>query len=131
MITRNEILMGREIQYPLTQELESNLNNLLVHLNQFRINYAIPMQVSSGYRPGSFNSSLSNAAKKSNHMICLACDFKDTDGKLAKFCLDNISILENCNLQAEDQTVLFLGIIPGKLSVLKYHLNHELKECFF
>ena len=94
--------MGRENQYPLTKELESNLRQLLVHLNQFRTYYAIPMQVSSGYRPGSFNSSLTNAAKKSNHMVCLACDFKDTDGKLAKFCLENTHILELFSLYLEN-----------------------------
>lgn len=110
--------MGRDTQYPLTKELESNLKQLLVHLNQFRIYYTIPMQVSSGYRPGLFNSSVIGAAKKSNHMVCLACDFKDTDGKLAKFCLENTHILELFSLYLENpaSTVgwVHLQIIPPK-----------------
>lgn len=101
MITREEILMNRDRQYPLNSELENNLKLLLTALNKLRAIYGKPMYVSSGYRPGNFNSS-AGGAKKSTHMSCQACDFKDIDGSLAKYCLDNLYLLKQCGLYLED-----------------------------
>lgn len=101
MITRDEILMGRDNQYPLTPELEENLRKLIKSLNLFRLLYGKPMIVSSGYRPGTFNLNTPGSAKKSNHVVCLACDFKDSDGLLDKYCMDNLYILEQCGLYLE------------------------------
>lgn len=100
MISRDEVLMGRDIQYPLTPELEANLTKLLAALNKFRIIYGKPMIVSSGYRPGPFNTA-ANGAKHSNHMVCLACDFKDIGNLLDEYCLNNQLILEECGLWLE------------------------------
>lgn len=100
-ISRQEVLMGRDKQYPLTQEMEQNLQKLLKALNLFRQMYGKPMSVTSGYRPAAINATVANAAKKSNHMVCLACDFKDTDGSLDKYCMDNKYILEQCGLYLE------------------------------
>jgi len=99
-ISRQEVLMGRDKQYPLTQEMEQNLQKLLKALNLFRTLYGKPMMVSSGYRPAAINATVAGAAKKSNHMVCLACDFKD-DGSLDKYCMDNQYILEQCGLYLE------------------------------
>jgi hypothetical protein len=101
MITKEEILMGRDKDYPLNQEQQDNLNKLLVAVNKFRIYYNKPMIVSSGYRPAAINAKVKGAAKKSNHMVCLAVDFKDTDGAIDKFCTDNLHILEDCGLWLE------------------------------
>lgn len=100
MITRDEVLMGRDKQFPLNNTQEANLQHLLKCLNQFRDIYGKPMTVSSGYRPEAINSTVPGAAKKSNHIICLACDFKD-DGSLDKFCMDNLDVLEKCGLYLE------------------------------
>ena len=102
MISRDEILQGRDKQWPITPEMEQNLTKLLEALNKFRQAYGIPMNVSSGYRPEAINSQIPNAAKKSNHMVCLAADFHDVDGKLKAFCLVNFSLLEKCGLWMED-----------------------------
>lgn len=101
MITRNEILMGRDTLFPLSEELEINLEKLLFALNKFRQKYGKIMIVSSGYRPVSINKNIKNAAKKSNHIVCLACDFVDNDGELGKFCMNHLEILENCGLYLE------------------------------
>lgn len=101
MITREEILMGRDKQYPLNQEQEENLNKLLIAVNKFREEYGRPLIVSSGYRPAAINANVNGAAKKSNHIMCLAVDFKDTDGKIDKFCLDNLDLLKECGLYLE------------------------------
>jgi len=104
MINKSELLMGRDVQYAsdYTQDISINLDKLLVHLNEFRTIYGKPMIVSSGWRPEAINAALSNSAKKSNHMKGLACDFKDSDGSLAAWCLNNLAILEQCGLYMED-----------------------------
>lgn len=99
-ITRDEILQGRDAQYPLSPELVENLNILLERLNKFRQMYGKPMVVTSGYRPAEFNKA-AGGAQKSNHMICLACDFKDIDGSLDAWCMQHLEILEQCGLYLE------------------------------
>lgn len=100
MVTRKEILMGREVQYPLTDEMEANLKQLLTAVNAIRAAYGKPMSVSSGYRPGTFNEA-ANGAKKSAHMICMAVDFRDPDGKLDEWFDNNQDLLEKYNLWQE------------------------------
>lgn len=104
MITRNEILMGREKLSPLDNVLEANLNKLLVAVNKFCAVYSKPLTVTSGYRPPVINATIKGAAKKSNHMICLAVDLADSGGKLAEYCLNNLKLLEECGLWMEDPT---------------------------
>lgn len=100
LISIEEVLMGRDKKFPLNRELETNLGKLLVSLNQFREIYGKPMRVSSGYRPGPFNAS-AGGAKKSNHMLCLACDFIDLESSLDNYCVANQDILEQCGLYLE------------------------------
>lgn len=93
--------MGRDKDYPLDDEMQQNLQKLLVAVNLFRQHYGKPMVISSGYRPAAINAKVKGAAKKSNHMRCLAVDFRDPDGAIDKFCLDNLHILEACGLYLE------------------------------
>lgn len=92
--------MGRDVAAPLTPELEANLDRLLTALNAFRKAYGKPMVVSSGYRPAAINASV-GGAKASNHMVCRACDFVDSDRKLSEFCLAHLEVLESCGLWLE------------------------------
>jgi len=101
MITRDEVLMGRDKQYPLTPELEANLQELLRRLNLFRQMYGMPMIVTSGYRPAALNKRV-GGSKKSAHMTCEACDFRDEKGQIRRFILQNSSVLEVCDLYCED-----------------------------
>jgi hypothetical protein len=100
MITRDEVLMGRDKDWPLNAQLEANLTKLLTALNKFRTKYAKVMFVSSGYRPATYNKA-AGGAKLSNHMVCLACDFKDRDGTLGAWCMRNLKVLEDCGLWLE------------------------------
>ena len=93
--------MGRDVEFPLSPELEKNLSNLLVALNAFRAVYGKPMRVSSGYRPGKYNTA-AGGAPNSTHLVCMACDFADLDGSLDAFCLANLPSLEQCGLWLED-----------------------------
>lgn len=102
MISRNEVLMGRDAQYPLTPELELNLSKLLTALNLFRERYGKSMIVTSGYRPGSYNVK-AGGASNSSHLTCEACDFADVDWSIKQFVLMNPSVLEDCGLYMESQ----------------------------
>lgn len=93
--------MGRDKAFPLDEEQERNLEHLLECLNKFRVLFGRPMTVSSGYRPAAINAKVKGAAKRSNHISCLACDFKDVDGYLANWCLKNLDKLEQCGLFLE------------------------------
>lgn len=101
MISVQEYLMGREVAAPLTPELQANLNKLMIALNKLRFFYGKPMTVSSGYRPPAINANVPGAAKKSAHMTCEACDFRDPDGELDAWCLANLDKLEECGLYLE------------------------------
>ena len=99
MISRDEILMGRDKEFPLSAELEENLANLLVAVNKLRDLYGKPMYVSSGYRPGHYNTD-AGGAKNSTHCLCMAVDFHDQDNALKNWI--TVDILEQCGLYQED-----------------------------
>lgn len=106
-ISREEILHlagkkkdNRLADYPLTAEIEKNLARLLVSLNQLRQAIGRPMIVSSGYRPGHYNSSI-GGAPHSLHKDCRACDFEDGDGTLKAWCMANLDVLRKAGLQME------------------------------
>lgn len=100
-ISPQEILMGREVQYPLTPELKSNLDKLLVSVNRLRVYYGKPLIVTSGYRPGHYNEK-AKGAKDSAHLYCQAVDFRDKDQALAKWLMSNPQMLMDCGLYMED-----------------------------
>jgi hypothetical protein len=100
MISRDEILKGRDRDYPLTPEMEQNLNRLLDAVNNVRKEWGKPLVVTSGYRPGHYNKS-ARGAKKSAHMTCEAVDFRDRDGSFGLWCLANLELLEKNGLYME------------------------------
>lgn len=120
MISKSEVLMGRDKLYPkeYTQEISDNVDKMLVILNQVRTKYGKPMHVSSGWRPVAVNSKLSNAGKKSNHTLGLACDFKDSDGKLKDWVIENLKWLASIGLYFEDFNYtkgwVHMQIVPPK-----------------
>lgn len=100
MITRDEVLKGRDRDYPLDSELEQNLTRLLDAVNKIRKEWGKPLIVTSGYRPGHYNKS-ARGAKRSAHMTCEAVDFRDPDGEFGKWCLANLKLLEEAGLYME------------------------------
>ncbi len=92
--------MGRDKEFPLSPQLETNLFNLLIALNLVRKAYGKPMKVSSGYRPGHYNTA-AKGAKASAHLSCEACDFSDPDGALDAWCMANLPLLASLNLRLE------------------------------
>lgn len=101
LLTRDDILMGRDKQFPLTPELQANLGHLLANLNKFAVRYNKKLVVTSGYRPAGYNTAAGGAVH-SNHMVCLACDFHDPDGAIDAFSEANLQVLADCGLYLED-----------------------------
>lgn len=104
-ITKNELSMGRDKQYPqeYTKEISDNLDKLLISMNIIRKAYNKPMKITSGWRPVAVNAGIAGAAKKSNHTTGLACDVQDSDGSLWKWCLENLQLLKDNGLYLEDK----------------------------
>ncbi len=101
MITAKEILMGRDVDAPLTTIQFYNLLDLLPRLNLIRFHYGKPLKVSSGYRPPKQNEK-AGGAKQSCHLSLEACDFADPDGSFAAWCLANLDLLKIAGLYMED-----------------------------
>ena len=120
MVSRKEILMNRDEEYPLTPEMEDNLSKLLEAVNKLRTLYGKPMYVSSGYRPGKYNEA-AGGAKKSAHLVCKAVDFKDVNEELETWITDEI--LEQCGLWREDPEKtkgwVHVDIVPRKNRTFK------------
>lgn len=102
MITAEEILMGRDVLYPLSDVQKANLLDLLPRVNTLRGIYGKPMSLSSGYRPDAINSKVPNAAPRSAHTACQAIDVKDPKGEFALWCLANLDVLARLGLFMED-----------------------------
>lgn len=101
MITRAELLMGRDKEYPLDLKTEQNLTRLLTAINFLQAHWwPRPMVVTSGYRPGTYNKT-AGGALSSAHITCEAIDIRDTNGELKAFLAHNINILAQCNLYME------------------------------
>jgi hypothetical protein len=101
VITIQEYLMGRQLEYPLTIELALNACELLAGVNYLRGVYGRPLVPSSGYRPGHYNKK-AGGAKQSSHLSCEAIDIRDPLGEFAKWCLSHLKELERAGLYLED-----------------------------
>jgi hypothetical protein len=99
-ISREDVLMGRDEEYPMNSMLEDNLHKLLICLNMFQMECGLPMKVTSGYRPGHYNSK-AVGSKNSAHLVCEACDFDDRDHALKDYVEKDPGILERCGLYME------------------------------
>jgi hypothetical protein len=93
--------MGRDKEFPLSPELEGHLEALLKAVGLVREVWGRPMSVSSGYRPGYWNTRV-GGAPNSAHSVCQACDFRDTDRLLAQFLVMRPDLLVRAGLYMED-----------------------------
>lgn len=106
-IERTDYRMGRDTEYPLTEDMEINEARLLFRVNalltQFKdlVKLGGPVQLSSGYRPGKYNVAAGGAAK-SAHVTCEAVDVADANGDLKKWIVTNPTVLEKYDMYMED-----------------------------
>ena len=104
MISKDEVLMGRDKTYPdeYTQEISDNINLLLVPMNQIRNSWAQPMRVNSGWRPAAINAKTPGAASHSKHTEGLAVDISDVSGDLMRWVLANLQMMKDLGIYFED-----------------------------
>lgn len=91
---------------PLTPDQEDNLRRHHANLQKFRGIYGKPMVVTSGVRDEQRQIEIDTLAGRrprlgSRHIQGDATDFRDTDGSLGQYCLDNLHVLEACGLYLE------------------------------
>lgn len=110
MITLSELLKGKCSLSELDEATKKNLYELLDKINKVRDRYGYPMIVTSGYRTIEHHLEIykkkgitdkSKIPMKSNHLTGCAVDISDPNGKLQKWCLNNVEVLESVGLWCE------------------------------
>jgi len=120
MVTLADYYQGRDLQFPdeLTDELRTNAASTVDRVNQLLEAFGEDRKVNSGWRPAVVNAATPNAAKRSKHMTCQACDLADYTGSLDAWCVNNLEALERIGLWLEhpDSTPSWchVQIIPPK-----------------
>jgi hypothetical protein len=99
VITRDQYMMGRDREYPTTEEQEVNCARLLWRVNAVLKALGLDTVVNSGYRPGHYNV-MARGAPNSAHLTCEAVDLRDPSEHLEKVITDGI--LVHFGLYAED-----------------------------
>lgn len=110
MITMNELLSNQATFDSLDKDVQENLNQLFLKVNIVRKEYGKPMIVTSGLRTKKHHLEIyarkgiypPKVPMKSNHLFGRAVDFADGDGKLKKWILENIALMEEIGLWMED-----------------------------
>ena len=110
MITMNELLSNQASFDSLDKDVQENLNQLFLKVNIVRKEYGKPMIVTSGLRTKKHHLEIyarkgiypPKVPMKSNHLFGRAVDFADGDGKLKKWILENIDLMEEIGLWMED-----------------------------
>ncbi len=103
------------------------MSELLKRINVIREAYGKPMIITSGYRSMQDHLRIYSAKgitdkskipMKSKHLEGLACDVSDPNQELQKWCLENITILEENGLYCEDFSYspnwIHFQIVPPK-----------------
>ena len=115
---REELTHNRDEKFPLSDEQEANLKALTAVLNKVREAYGKSLTVSSGYRPAAVNASV-GGAKKSNHLMCLAADIADKDGKFTEWVMDNLDKVKECGVEAVEDPKYCVGWVHLQLVPVK------------
>lgn len=87
--------------YPLTEEIENNLNILIIRLSKLRELWGKPMSVNSGLRSQEDQARINPSAPKSKHLIGAAVDLADRNGEMKAWLKANPKILIECDLYCE------------------------------
>jgi len=107
MIDEVQFWMGRDVQWPPTDQFRRNARDLLQRVNWLLAMYraerpqAPALRVSSGYRPAAINERTFGAAARSHHMTCNAVDLADPDDQFDAWCLASQHLLASYELWLE------------------------------
>lgn len=100
-MTKEDILMGRDVEYPLDAFMKNNLEVLTKKITELEAIYGQKFILSSGYRPGKYNSAV-GGAPKSTHLTCQAVDISDKSGIISTWCVKHIDQLSKLGLYMEN-----------------------------
>lgn len=105
-ITMSALLMGRDKEFPLTEQYKKNAEELLKRVNGLLAEYSkdtgiTEFKVSSGYRPGHYNTD-AGGAKASAHLTCSAVDIADGNEALDTWICANRDLLHKYNVDIEN-----------------------------
>lgn len=103
LITLHDYLMGRDQAYPAdyTAQVAANAARTVDRINAFLEACGCDGHVNSGWRPPALNAATRGAARHSKHLLALACDLHDADGRLDLWALDHPEVLERIGLWQE------------------------------
>lgn len=104
MISMNDFLMGRDVRFPLSDELKANALDMLGRLASLEDVWGDPLVLTSGYRPSQINQQTPGAAPKSLHETCQAVDLHDPEWDLYDFLATNTSLLKQFGLYMESKS---------------------------
>ena len=99
----DELLMNRHWEYPITELEAVNMARVWFRVNKLLVQYPAnltPPLVSSGYRPGHYNTQ-AGGAPKSTHLSCEAVDVADPGNGLDQWLDANPLKLVDCELWRE------------------------------
>lgn len=101
----------KQFKKEFKQEIQDNAKKLLDKVNALLADLGVEAgDVTSGWRPASMNGAVTNAAKKSYHMLGMAVDLLDNDKQdLGKLIASRPDLLKKYDLWLED-----LGSTIGK-----------------
>lgn len=103
-ITVDQLLMRdqdtRADEYPPTMQMLMNSDVLLKRINELQELMQVQFTVSSGYRPGHYNTS-AGGAEHSPHLTCEAIDLHDRDGIIKHKLQSNTPYLAQLGLYME------------------------------
>lgn len=106
MISLADYYAGRDVKFAkeLTIELQRNAEKIVAKASELLSAFGEKRAVTSGWRPASINAATPGASKKSHHIFCNAIDLEDHDGRLDKWCVENIERLVELGLYLESPT---------------------------
>lgn len=101
MFSLKEYYMGREIEWPPTDEMQANAIKLINAIRQLEDESGFELILTSGYRPTDVNSLVAGAARHSTHCSCEGVDVSDPNGRLGVYLLKHLDLLTELGLYME------------------------------
>lgn len=93
MVTLEDYLMARDVDYPLNYEQQICAADIVVKLMDLELAYGSLLTITSGYRPAVITNELLGGDHHDAHEKCCGVDLRDTDQKLYAWCVANIEKL--------------------------------------
>ena len=112
IITRQQYLKGRDVKFPISDELSNNANKIIARASELLSRAGIEKAyITSGYRPAPINAA-AGGSPNSQHIYCNAIDIFDKDKSFGQWCTSNIESLIEIGLWMETLATTHAGDEP-------------------